>query len=65
MYTALVVRATIEDYDIPFQLQDYDDEGNPPEYYSQTEREEDHVVDKLPEGWREMLWLEVYNGYRE
>ena len=33
--------------------------------FDEDDREFHHCVDALPEGWENMRWLEVYNGYRE
>jgi hypothetical protein len=34
-------------------------------FWDEDDRESYHTVSQLPEDWKTLHWLEVYNGYRE
>ena len=45
-------------YNGPYWIQYYD-------IQDADQREDDYIIETLPEDWKSLRWIEVYNGYRE
>lgn len=43
----------------------YDKNGKTRYWIDEDELEDYHAVNCLPENWKQLPWLEIYNGYRE